>query len=186
MAIRSCVQAVCPQPAQDAVGDFLAYFGGRLRALSDLARTRTVQPLRQFVDRERVHLDGAWALALERHDHVTLPSLQESVWFLDSGVSTARRFSARCVEAARRIRDDATAPPAPKALLRACVARDALAHQVEDAEAEMHGLIDKAMSCRRRMAPGRAIPFEDQAFTVGAAALLDAASQAKWLSELAH
>lgn len=282
-AIRSCVLALCPLPAEEAVGDFLAHFAARLRALSDLARTRTVRPLQQFVDSERGHLDLAWALALQRRDHGVLLSLQESVWFLDSGVSSAVRFSARCVEVERRVRGDATVPLALRALLRACVARDALNHrrseaalehareamrlaqrarhfdasllavntwllasaaerdypqaerlsqrqeallqhvdegvfalwnadarallaivmqrdleagmagwarcaalarQVEDTQAEVHGLINIAMSCHRLQAHERAIPFEEQAFALSAAGRLDPASQAKWLSEL--
>ena len=123
-AIRSCVQSLCPQPSADAVADYLAYYTQRMRSLSVLARTKTIRPLEQFVDTERVHLARAWALALERRDHATLLSLQESSWFLDDGTRTSRDFNARCVEAERLTRNDPLAPPALRATLLAGIAQD--------------------------------------------------------------
>ncbi len=123
-AIRSCVLSVCPQPSADAVPDYLAYFAQRLRALASLAKTKTVRPLQQFLDDQRAHVDRVWALALERRDHAVLLSLQESVWFMDDGSSTARDFSARCSEAEHQLRDEPAVPPALRAMLLAGMAKD--------------------------------------------------------------
>ena len=123
-AIRSCVQSLCPEPSATAVTDYLAYYTQRLRSLSSLARTRTTRPLEQFVDAEKIHLSRAWAVALERRDYATLLSLQESSWFLDDGTRTSRDFNARCIEAERLTRNDATVPPALRAMLLTGIAQD--------------------------------------------------------------
>jgi DNA-binding SARP family transcriptional activator len=124
-AVRSCVQAVCPQPAADAVAAYLVYYVQRLRALASLAKTKTVRPLQQFLYAEIVHVSRAWALALERRDHGTLLSLLESVWFLDDGTSTLMNFSTWCTDAERLTRDDPKVPKALRAMLLAGIAHDA-------------------------------------------------------------
>lgn len=118
-AIRSCVKAVCPQVAAEAIPGYVGYYKQRLRALAGLARNTTVRPLRQFLYAERALLDHAWVLALELRDYAALLSLQESVWFMDDGTSTVIQIAARCVEAERLIRDDPTVPPALRAMLLA-------------------------------------------------------------------
>jgi DNA-binding SARP family transcriptional activator/tetratricopeptide (TPR) repeat protein len=123
-AIRSCVLAICPQPAADAVVDYLAYYTQRLRALASLARSKTVRPLHRFLDVEIVHVRRAWLLALKRSDYMALLSMQESVWFIDDGTSTERDFNARCAEAERLTRDDPKVPPALRAMLLAGIAND--------------------------------------------------------------
>lgn len=123
-AIRSCVQTQCPEPSAQAVAEYISYYKQRLRVLALLARSATVRPLQQFIDEERAHLDHAWTMALGRRDYETLLSLQESVWLTDDGTSTARDFSARCVDAERLIRHDPAVPPALRAMLLAGMAKD--------------------------------------------------------------
>lgn len=136
-AIRSCVQAMSPQPAADAAVDYVAYYTQRLRGLASLARSRTVRPLKLYLQTDAVHARHAWALALERRDHAALLSLQESVWFMDDGTSAAVDFNERCIEAERVMRDDPALPPALRALLFAGMAQDFL-YQMQWAPAMEH------------------------------------------------
>lgn len=122
-AIRSCVLAICPRPSADAVADYLAYYTQRLRALASLARSKTVRPLGEFLETESSLLRHAWVLALERRDHETLLSLQESVWVTDDGTSAVKDFNARCFEAEELLRGDQTTPLALRAMLLAGMAQ---------------------------------------------------------------
>lgn len=122
-AIRFCVLAVSAEPSAGANQSYVAYYDRSMRELANLAKTRTLAPLREFVQRERAHIDTAWALAVQQRDYATLLSLQESVWFLDDGAGGAMAFSARCAEVERMTRGDPALPAAVRAMLLAATAQ---------------------------------------------------------------
>lgn len=60
-----------------------------------------------------------------------------------------------------------------------------LSRAIEDRHSEIHSLVNSALACHRFGQPGRALPYEDEAFAKSAAGGVDPAGQVKWLSELA-
>lgn len=115
-SIRACVRKVSPR-GDEAEAAYLEFYTRRLVELAEIARHKSVRPVRDFLREEAAHVEHAWQLALEQRNYSALLRLAESL--INHTDETWASYGAWFGHAEPIVRHDAGAPNSLKALLLA-------------------------------------------------------------------